>query len=187
MGLVDESLDSLESSFREKLIEHLLVGELLKYSWEHTRRSGDPLIEISNGEVDRGGYDLIAEFAGHLRHIQLKGSRVGATTAKQNVRKALAEKPSGCVVWVFFSENPWNLGPFLYFGAEPGAQLPALGDRTARHEKGDANGIKRERPKISVVTKSKFKQFGTIAALWEALFGSTATLEPQGDVLHSTR
>ena len=46
----------LHSSFREKLIEHLLMGGLLKRSW--TR--GDCSLEISRPEVDRTGYDLVA-------------------------------------------------------------------------------------------------------------------------------
>jgi hypothetical protein len=44
------------SSYREKLIEHLFVAELLKLSWLHHRCA----IEVAKPEVDNSGYDLIA-------------------------------------------------------------------------------------------------------------------------------
>ncbi|MBL4761454.1 MAG: hypothetical protein JKY93_01990 [Gammaproteobacteria bacterium] len=48
------------SSYREKLIEHLFAGELLKLSWfEH-----DCGLEIAKPEVDNSGYDIIAECYG---------------------------------------------------------------------------------------------------------------------------
>lgn len=165
------SLHNRESSFREKLIEHLFVGELLKYSWHKAQRARVPLIELSRADVDRGGYDLIAEFGGCLRHVQLKSSVHGSTVATQKVHVALADKPSACVIWVFFDENDWKLGPFLYFGGEPGAPIPPLGERAVRHTKGDAKGIKKERPDLKKVGKGRFRRLDTVAALWEALFG----------------
>ena len=47
---------SLHSSYREKLIEHLLIGELLKFSW----LSKDSTLEIAKPEVDNSGSDIIA-------------------------------------------------------------------------------------------------------------------------------
>jgi len=59
----------LKSSFREKLIEHLFIGELLKISWSRAEYS----LEISKPEVDASGYEFIAESNDFIRHIQLKG------------------------------------------------------------------------------------------------------------------
>lgn len=70
---------SQNSSFREKLIEHLLIGELLKYSWQR----GDCTLELSRPEVDRTGYDLVAECNGYIRHIQLMISWSLAGAAKR--------------------------------------------------------------------------------------------------------
>src|ERR1700752_1347835 len=92
---------SENSSYREKLIEHLFVAELLKLSWLHHGCS----LEIAKPEVDNSGYDLIAETRGLVRHIQLKTSIVGATTCSQKVNIKLAEKPSGCVVWIYFNQD----------------------------------------------------------------------------------
>jgi len=65
---------SLHSSYREKLIEHLLIGELLKLSW----KTKDFNLEISKPEVDNSGYDIIAEANGVIRHIQLKATFIGS-------------------------------------------------------------------------------------------------------------
>ena len=81
----------LNSSYREKLIEHLFVGELLKLSWANKEFS----LEVSKPEVDNSGYDLIAEARGYIRHIQLKTAFIGAKTASQKVHTSLAKKPSG--------------------------------------------------------------------------------------------
>ena len=162
------SKHSHHSSFREKLIEHLLIGELLKCSW----KNGDCALEISRPEVDRTGYDLLAEHRGCLRHIQLKGSRRASATVTQKVHVALADKPSGCVVWVYLDDDSLQLGPFLFFGGEPGQRLPALTSFTvARHTKGNAEGYKAERPNFRVVPKAKFKRLDTIDDLWLELFG----------------
>jgi hypothetical protein len=48
------------SSYREKLIEHLFVSELLKLSWLHH----DCSLEVAKPEVDNAGYDLIPESYG---------------------------------------------------------------------------------------------------------------------------
>jgi len=69
----------LNSSFREKLIEHLFIGELLKLSW----RDGACTLEVAKTEVDNQGYDLIAEDNGVIRHIQLKAARLKARASRQ--------------------------------------------------------------------------------------------------------
>lgn len=166
--MVDESKQYLHSAFREKLIEHLLIGELLKRSWQR----GDCSIETSRPEVDRAGYDVIAECNGHVRHIQLKSSYRGSRTATQKVSLSLARKPSGCVVWVYFDSESLELGPFLYFGGEPGEKLPDLeAFRIAKHAKGNAQGVKTERPNHRVINKGQFRRIDSIEDLWTRLFG----------------
>ena len=86
---------SLESSLREKVLEHLFVGDLLRCLW--CRGSRD--IEVLQTEVDRGGYDLVLESNGFLRHVQLKASYRSAKTSRVGININLAKKPSGCVIW----------------------------------------------------------------------------------------
>lgn len=159
---------SEHSSFREKLIEHLFVGELLKLSWQ----DGTCGLEIASPEVDNAGYDLVAEQRGVIRHIQLKASYHGGRTSKQKVHVKLADKPSGCVVWIYFDEDTLQLGPFLFFGGEAGQPLPELGDKTARHTKGDRTGHKSERPQIRQLSKGAFTVYESIDELDIILFGS---------------
>lgn len=158
---------SINSSFREKLIEHLFVGELLKLSW----MNNDFSLEVSKPEVDNSGYDLIIEARGTLRHVQLKAAFVGAKTSRQNINISLAHKASGCVVWVYFNQTNLELGPFLFFGGKPGSPLPSLKNlKVARHTKGDADGYKAERPNIRTINKGSFTCYKTINELYEALF-----------------
>lgn len=163
------SKHSQHSSYREKLIEHLLIGELLKLSWVE----GDCELEVSKPEVDNAGYDILLERNGVLRHVQLKASHIGSTTSNQKIHTKLTSKPSGCVVWVIFDEDSVELGPFLFFGGAPGLPLPSLEDmKAAKHTKGDKDGLKAERPNIRVVNKGRFERLDNIKALSQALFGN---------------
>ncbi|MEF9896942.1 MAG: hypothetical protein RR736_05625 [Pseudomonas sp.] len=160
---------SLHSSYREKLIEHLLVGELLKFSW----KTKDFSLEISKPEVDRSGYDIIAEANGITRHIQLKATFIGSATSTHKIHISLAKKPSGCVVLVYFNNETLDLGPFYYFGASPGQPLPDIENlKTAKHTKGNATGLKLDRPNIRVLNKGSFVKFDTINHLYSQLFGN---------------
>ncbi|MCT8163457.1 MULTISPECIES: hypothetical protein [unclassified Pseudomonas] len=159
---------SLHSSYREKLIEHLLVGELLKFSWKNKNFT----LEISKPEVDNSGYDLIAEANGVIRHIQLKTAFVGSATATQKIHISLAKKPSGCVVLVYFNNETLELGPYYFFGAAPGCPLPSLENlKTAKHTKADSFGVKAERPNIRILNKGQFNKLNSISELYVHLFG----------------
>ena len=159
----------IHSSYRERLIEHLFVGELLKHSW----LIRECKLEVAKPEVDNSGYDLIAEEGGVVRHIQLKASHKDARAATQNIHTALGSKPSGAVVWVRFDPSTLELGPFLFFGGLPGEPLPDLsGFRVAKHTKGNSEGVKAERPAIRTVPKGRFRQYETSVEVYEALFGA---------------
>ena len=162
------SKHSEHSSYREKLIEHLFVGELLKLSW----LNGDCQLEIAKPEVDNSGYDVIAEANRVVRHIQLKASYIGSKTSRQKVHVKLAEKLSGCVVWIYFDEETLSLGPFYFFGSAPGEPLPNIQDtKVAKHTKGDQDGLKAERLNIRELNKGAFTKYDTIQNMYQALFG----------------
>jgi hypothetical protein len=151
------------SAYREKLIEHLFVAELLKISWLHHGCS----LEISKPEVDNAGYDLIAEMPGCIRHIQLKTTVRGGKAAYQKVHSKLAKKPSGCVVWIYFDENTLKLGPFYYFAAEDKSLVDC---KIAAHTKGNSKGEKAKRPNIRIIPKGGFEKFESIGDLFDQLF-----------------
>jgi hypothetical protein len=161
------------SSYREKLVEHLFVGELLKLSWLNDKCS----LEVASPEVDNAGYDLIAEAHGVLRHIQLKASFIGARASGQKVHTKLADKPCGCVIWIYFDDATMELGPFLYFGGRAGERLPDISDcKVAKHTKGNKDGVKAERPNIRVLPKGRFVTYDSIETLYAHLFHA-----PQGE------
>src|SRR5712672_4540123 len=64
-----------ESSSREKLVEHVFLGELLRGLWRRNIRD----LEILQPEVDSGGYDLALEYRGLTRHVQRTHSQRDAT------------------------------------------------------------------------------------------------------------
>lgn len=163
------SVHSTSSSYREALLEHLLVGELMRALW----RRGETGLEVSKPQVDAAGYDLILELRGIIRHVQLKSSHRGAKTRSVNVNLALTKRPSGCVIWTLFDDNTLELSPFLWFGSEPGQPLPDISDcDIARHTKGDATGHKGERPGLREVTRSRFEEVQSIDELLVRLFGN---------------
>ena len=156
---------SLESSLREKVLEHLFVGDLLRCLW--CRGSRD--IEVLQTEVDHGGYDLVLESNGFLRHVQLKASYRSAKTSRVGININLAKKPSGCVIWIRFDPDSMELGPFLWFGGRPGDPLPPLGDRIGKHTKGDRTGLKAERPNIRMLNKGQLSALSTMDDVVQAL------------------
>ena len=82
----------------------------------------------------------------------------------------LAEKPSGCVVWIYFNEDTLYLGPFYYFRID----AETLGRRKiAKHTKGNKDGIKAERQNLRVVPKGSFTKFESINDIYARLFAVT--------------
>jgi hypothetical protein len=99
-------------------------------------------------------------------------NHLSSKTQSVKVHLGLEKKPSGCVVWVRFDEITMKLGPFLYFGGQPGKRIPSLSDfKTAKHTKGNAQGVKAERPNLKVIPKSQFKKLDSVEELVKYLFG----------------
>jgi hypothetical protein len=159
---------NLYSSYRESLLEHLFSGEIMRHLWT----KGFSQVEVLKSQVDNNGYDLILEANGATRHVQLKSSHHEAATSRINTHVQLAEKPSGCIIWIYFAPDTLALGPFLWFGGKPGEPLPDLsGFAVAKHAKGNAQGVKAERPNVRTVPKSRFTRVETMEELSERLFG----------------
>jgi len=167
--------DSLHSSRREKLIEHVFVGEVLRNLWCASVHE----VDVLRAETDASGYDIVIEVGSVSRHIQLKSSAHSAKTAKQKVNVALGAKRSGCVLWVLFNPATLELGPFLWFGGKPGEPLPDVTDfPVAKHTKGNADGEKAERKNIRVITKGKFTKVPSMPGVIEKLFGPLTAQQP---------
>jgi len=168
---VSKKRHSTDSSQREKTIEHLFVGELLKDTWRKNSCLSDARIEVSKPEVDNSGYDIILEKDNIIRHIQIKASHKGATTSKQTFQEALVEKPSACIVWIFFDDE-FNLGPYYYFGKKAGKPLPVsvLKLDTPCNTRANSHGHKKPRIHHRQVKKSEFRKIEYKEELYKVLF-----------------
>ncbi len=156
-----------ESSARENLIEHVFLGELLRGLWCKNVRD----LEVLRPEVDSGGYDLALEFRGLTRHVQLKSSYRGARRAEVTASVKLLERPSACILWLFFDSETLSLGPFLWFGGAPGEKMPALGETVARHTKPNGMLKKADRPAHRIIAKSRFASLDSIDDVIARLIG----------------
>ena len=162
---------SLLSSYRESLLEHLFAGEVMRYVW----LSGLRRLEVLKPQVDDGGYDLVLEAGNVVRHVQLKATFKGSTVKNFKVNLGLARKPSGCVICMHFDQETLDLGPFYWLGGAPGEKLPELAKyKTAKHTKGNAQGVKTERPNLRALPLSAFQRVADIESLATLLFGSLA-------------
>ncbi len=154
------------SSLREQALGHLFLGQLLAHMWRSGRRD----IEVLKSEVDRGGYDLVLEANGIIRHMQLKSSFRGSKVREVDVSTKLMRKPNGCILWLEFDRDSLAIEQFYWFGGHPGAALPDIGARVSRHSKGNSDGAKTERPLHRVLSKGKFEKLADIDALVSKLF-----------------
>jgi hypothetical protein len=158
---------SLQSSYRENLLEHLFAGEIMRHLW----CSGIKRVEMLKPQVDDGGYDLVLEANGFVRHIQLKATFNESKVSRFNINTRLAEKPSGCVVVLVFTREDLALGPFLWYGGPPGKPLPDLSVyKVAKHTKGNAQGTKLPRYNIRVLPRGDLMEVEDIPALAALLF-----------------
>ncbi len=156
------------SVLREKVIERAFLAELSRSLLLDMAMP----FEVLRSEFDAFGYDVVIEANRVLRHIQLKATVASGSRAHVDVQLALADKPGGCVVWVFVDRETLRLGPFLWYGGEPGQPLPLLGDRAVRHTRGDSEGIKKVRAGLRRLPKGAFARFDRVDDLVKAMFGT---------------
>jgi hypothetical protein len=126
------------SSYREKVVENIFVGELLRYLWA----SYSAMVDILRPEVDSGGYDIIVSQQAIVRHVQLKASLDVGKSSRQNINESLAAQPSGCVIWIVVDDS-LNFKGYLWFGGKPGHPLPDITKfKQAKNTRANAEGVK---------------------------------------------
>jgi hypothetical protein len=74
--------------------------------------------------------------------IELYGARRSDVIAHVK----LLDRPSACILWIFFDPDTQALGLFLWFGGAAGEKIPTLGEKIARHTKPNAMLKKADRP-----------------------------------------
>ena len=170
LSILRRGADSRESSFREQMLQHVFISEVLQEVWLRHRRP----IKIVRSEVDSSGYDLVMEYDNITRHVQLKSSRPDAATARLTIDARLAQKASGCVVWLLYRVRPDMLRielSYRFFGSDPGRPLPPLEKyEVAHHARGEGKGA---RPGLHIVPKTDFSAEMDLRHLLARLFGPT--------------
>ncbi len=162
------------SVLRERILEHLFVGELLRLLWG--RQIWD--VEVLRSEFDAYGYDLVLSRKDVVRHVQLKAVRARGRTRDTKIALSLGDKPSGCIVCMVVDDQ-LAVDHFLWFGGCPGQPLPGIiHNRIAKQVKGNAKGEKLERPLHRLVRYSDFERVDTMAALLDRLLFATLSPSP---------
>jgi hypothetical protein len=152
------------STLRERIVEHIFVGDVLRALW----RRGILDVEILRPEFDAHGYDVVLSRGRIVRHLQLKTQAKG----KVGVSRALADKPSGCVVWITIDTETLELGPFYWFGGAPGEPLPSIsGYPILKRTTPNAAGVKPFRKNHHKLPLSCFSELRTIDDVIARLFG----------------
>ena len=157
------------ATLRERIVEHVFVGDVLRTLW----RRGVTDVEILRSEFDAHGYDVVMSRGSVVRHIQFKTQKDRNRNVK--VSLALAEKPSGCVIWIGIDED-LNLKHFRWFGGLPGQPLPEIKDfKVARRETRNKAGERPVRLNHRMVPRRAFELVDTIDKVVVRLFGKLPT------------
>jgi hypothetical protein len=156
---------SPNSSYVSKIAEYKLVSNIASSLWQRGLTC-----DVLRQDVDNAGYDLIIEANGIIRHIQVKTSYENAKAAVQKVHLNLQHKPCACVIWIIYDRTTLDILSYRLFSNGRDA-LNLSGFRTAKHTKGNRDGVKAARPNIVEVPKSRFKAISSTDILAEELFG----------------
>jgi hypothetical protein len=155
--------DFTNSTLRERIVEHIFVGDVLRELWQLGVRD----VDVLRPEFDAHGYDIVLSRGRIIRHVQLKTQAGG----KVGISRALGDKPSGCVVWITIDMRTLKLGPFHWFGGAPGEPLrdisryPLLKRTTA-----NSKGIRPLRKNHHELPRREFLKLETIDELIRKLF-----------------
>lgn len=163
-----ESSHYVHSVLREKIVEHVFVGDALRTLWQR----GVTDVEVLRSEFDAGGYDLVMSYRKTVRHIQFKTVTENGRAAAVKVSLKLMEKPAGCVVWIVVSPKDLELKSFLWLGGSPGKPLPDISELKVAKGRRNREGTRLERPNYRRVPRSRFEHLPTLDAVLDRLFGS---------------
>lgn len=155
------------STLRERTVEHLFVGELLRALWQR----GVFDVEVLRSEFDAHGYDVVLSRGDVTRHVQLK-TGTGKMPPSVQLGLSLATKPSGCAIWIQVSPD-LELKPYFFFGGSPGKPLPSIRRfATPLRPTHNKQGIRPQRTNHRLVPRARFTRLEEIDDVVDALFDS---------------
>ena len=151
------------SSRREKILENLFSGEVLRELW----RRGVYDVDLLHSDIDASGYDVVLEFPQGVRHVQLKAS-LNRKPVVANGK--IGDRPSGCIVVMIVSEETLEFVEFLWFGNPLGQSCSNIREfPKASHTKGDSTGMKAKRVDTYKLSVGKFERLEDIRSLVDRL------------------
>src|SRR5664279_5701054 len=104
---IEPDLDSSrDSSSFERLLELALIADLTQEAWFGRHQ----IVDVLHSTVDAFRHDVVLECGQVLRHVQIKGRAMNGTTTRYKINTRLADRPSGCVIWLGFCRSP-DRGP----------------------------------------------------------------------------
>lgn len=155
------------STYVEQALELGFLGDLMRVLWERDIRR----LEVLRADIDAWGYDVALSIGDETRYVQLKARVAGGRTATLKLNGRLEEKPGGCVVWMEYDPLSLRFTGFGWLGGSSAGDCLRIRDsRRARHTKGTAEGIKRERADSFEVPLSRMERLGTLDQLAARLF-----------------
>jgi hypothetical protein len=167
--MADRTLHYHHSTLRERIVEHVFIGDALRLLWRQAVMD----VEVLRSEFDAHGYDLVMSRGSIVRHIQFK-TGTSSRPSRVSVARALQEKPSGCVIWIRVGLD-LTMGPFFWFGGPAGEPLPPIdhlpNPLRATHNK---EGVRPPRQNHRSVPGAKFQRLDTLGDVLTALFGDLA-------------
>jgi hypothetical protein len=157
---------STSSTLRERVVEHVFVGEALRVLWRWSVVN----VEVLRSEFDAHGYDLVIARRRVVRHIQFK-TGTSKRPGDVSVALALGGKPSGCVIWIRVTDS-LDMGPYFWFGGLPGSLLPTLdGYEIPLRATHNREGERPPRPNHRLVPGKAFEEIKTLEDVLVRLLG----------------
>jgi hypothetical protein len=132
------------------------------------------MLDVLHSTVDAFRYDMVLQTGDVTRHVQLKARKKLSRTTRSKVSTQLIDQQAACVV-VIECDNSIDAArarlQYRSFGGGPRDRIPELGDKVAKHSKGNAQGVNGFRERLRVVPLGRFVPVAGMPELADRLFG----------------
>jgi hypothetical protein len=166
---------AVHSVLREKIVERVFTGDLLRHLW----RLGRYDVEVLYSDFDAYGYDIVVSVGKTLRHVQLKAG-LRASPVRVALSTRLAEKPSACAIWIAVDRTLAIQG-YWWFGNQPGLPIPSMeGFPFANRATPNKDGLRPVRSAHKIVPDKDWVRIDRLEDIAARLFGEDVASPPCG-------
>lgn len=89
------------SNFRESMVEHRFIAELMEYCWQ--RDFFD--IQVLHSEIDDSGYDLVVSIKNNTSFLQLKVTSEESRVCEFPIHQNLVSKPNAFILLIEYEKS----------------------------------------------------------------------------------